>query len=259
MKIEIEKLKMEGNRSLLQNKDFHYLGIVGSRSILNYTENVLEDLFENYLIGNPFCIVSGGMYGVDLFSHNLSQKFGLKTIVVLPGGIRNYKNSHLYSSLKIKNWDNLLILSQFDEDISPRKYTFLERNKMVVELSEVLLVAQSSVKSGSIYSGNYALNKNKKVVAVPFSLDKFQFLGNNNLINRGARIYENGNTVLSEFSIKVSSTDISEKIKHALSNKGKTVIEISEELEVDVKVVEKSVLNLILEGSIFYNGEKYFV
>ena len=68
----------EGDYGLLDSSQ-KKLSIVGSRSILDQTKTVLEDLFEE-LKHFDICIVSGGMYGVDIFSHNQALLNNMKTI-----------------------------------------------------------------------------------------------------------------------------------------------------------------------------------
>lgn len=252
-------LRYRGNSELLGNSELHYLGIVGSRSILKYTEEVLETLFSEYLKNYPFCIVSGGMYGVDLFSHNLALKHGLKTIVVLPCGISNYDNSILSSSLKSSKDSEVLVISQYDDFVFPKKYFFLERNRLVVSLSKTLLVAQSSMKSGSSYSGNYSLTQNKKTYCVPLSLDKPMFQGNNHLISKGARVYLDGKSILNEFGIVENLKPLSEKIADLLTKTPLTEEELLIKMKTKVNhdTLQKSLLKMILEGVLFFDGERY--
>jgi DNA processing protein len=246
---------LDGDKNLLEDSSFK-LGVVGSRSIIKYTKNVLEDLFQE-LKNFDFCIVSGGMYGVDIFSHNLALENNLKTIIVLPQGITSYKNSILYRQLNLKSNSKFLFVSEYPDNFAPRKYTYIERNKVISCLSEVLLVAQASYKSGSISTAYSTLKQNKKLISVPFSLDNIQFQGTNLLIEKGSKIYLNASSVLSEFNL--SDNIVEFQIKDSLSIGSKNIDELQNIIGVNFNLLQKGILKLILEGQIFYDGEKYYL
>jgi len=246
---------LSGDKNLLTDNSLK-LSIVGSRSILSYSRSVLENLFEE-LSNFDFCIISGGMYGVDMYSHNLALEYNLKTIFVLPQGIDDYFKSSLFNLIKFKDNSKFLFLSEYSNSFKPRKYTFLNRNKIISDLSDVLLVCQASLKSGSISTANHHFKNNKKIISIPFSLEHKQFQGTNSLISRGAEIYLNPETVLKSFSI--IQKDIYKSIISIIYENPITLSCISKLLNVDEGVVEKSVLKLILEGQIYFDGEKYFV
>jgi DNA processing protein len=232
------------------------LSIVGSRSILDQSKMVLENLFEE-LKGFDLCIVSGGMYGVDIYAHNLALMQDMKTIFVLPQGIESYKKSSLNRQLRFKPQSSFLYISDYPSIFSPRKYTFLERNKIIAELSEVTLVAQASIKSGSLSTAFSALKKSKKVIAIPVSLHNPQFQGTNYLISKGSIIYLNPETVLDSIGLEKSSID--SQIIETLRYQPFSLQELSNKLEVSVVLVQRNLLKLILEGAISFDGVKYYI
>ncbi len=245
----------DGDYSILEDSSFK-LGVVGSRLLISYTKNVLEDLFQE-LKNFDFCIVSGGMYGVDMYAHNLALENNLKTIIVLPQGINSYKNSSLYKQLKLKPKSKYLLLSEYSTEIGPRKFTYIERNKIIASLSDVLLVAQASYKSGSISTAYSAIKQNKNLVSVPFSLENIQFQGTNLLIEKGSKIYLNPTSILSQFNI--ANKDIEIQIKEILSKGSKNLTQLENLVGANSVFLQKSILKLILEGEIFFNGEEYYL
>ena len=252
----LEKYYFQGNKSLLY-EDSYKLAIVGSRSITSYTKDILDNLFyelKNY----DFTIISGGMYGVDIYAHNLSLKNNLKTIFVLPQGIESYKKSSLFNQLKIPdNLDNFLFLSKYSSDELPRNYTFLERNKIISNISSCVFVAQAGDKSGSFSTGMHSLKNSKKVFCPPFSLDSIQFQGTNTLISLGASIYLKPTDLLDFFNI--DSCNLENEISKLLKNEPKSLQELSNFLGIKVTLLEKNLLNLILRGGILFDGEKYYL
>lgn len=251
-----EKYFFEGDKSLLYD-DSYKLAVVGSRSILNYTKNIIEDLFSE-IKSYKFTLISGGMYGVDIFAHNLALENNLKTVIVLPQGIENYKISPLYSQLKLKNREgNYLLLSKYKGEDSPRKHTFLERNRVISNLSSSVLVAQAGIKSGSFSTGLFSIKNSKKVFCPPFSLDDFQFQGTNLLLKLGASLYLRPSDLLEFYEI--DSEVIENKIIESLKIQPKSISRISELLDIELGLVEKNLLKLILKGKILFDGENYYL
>jgi len=245
----------EGDYGLLDSSQ-KKLSIVGSRSILDQTKTVLEDLFEE-LKHFDICIVSGGMYGVDIFSHNQALLNNMKTIFVLPQGIESYKKSNLNKQLKLKNSSIFLYSSEYPSTFAPRKYTFLERNKIIANLSEVTLVAQASVKSGSLSTAFAAFKNSKKVISVPISLHNHQFQGTNYLLTKGSVVYLNPETVLS--SLELQNINLEKQIMDILKYEPHSLFSLSKKLETNIGLVQKNLLKLILEGGISFDGVHYYI
>lgn len=177
-----------GNYHFLDNQSLKCIGIVGSRLILDYTKDVLEELIQilkNYKV----CVVSGGMYGVDLYVHNLCIQNNIPTILIIPFSISYYLKSSLYKDLQNNDLSKFCIVSQSEESSLIRKFTFLKRNKLIVDSSDLILIAQSGIKSGSIYSGNYSLKCKKITYCIPNNINQKKFQGNNYLISKGSHIY----------------------------------------------------------------------
>lgn len=251
----LDKYYYYGNKSLLNDNSLK-LGVVGSRNISSYTMGILETLFEE-LKDFDFTIVSGGMYGVDIYSHNLALKNNLKTICVLPQGIETYRSSSLYSQLRNVSFENLLLLSEYENNFLPRKYSYLERNKLICKLSSSIFVAQAGTISGSISTGLFALKNSIKVLCPPFPLDNMSFQGTNLLISKGAKIYLKPQDILDIFSLNKKSIEGS--ILKILINQPSSILEICELCDSNTDLVRKNLLELILKGQIFFDGEKYFL
>ena len=245
----------EGDLDILEDSSIK-IAIVGSRSILPYTISILENLFDE-LENFDICIVSGGMYGVDIYSHNLALSRNLKTIFVLPQGIENYKNSSLYNQIKIKENSKFLFISKYPKLASPKKHTYIERNKIIVDLSKLVFVAQASYNSGSLSTGNFSLRKGKPTVSLPFSLENNQFQGTNFLIEKGSKIYLSPESILKILGFYVDNIDL--KIKELINFTPIGLQDLSKKLESDSRYLEKRLLKMILDGEIFFDGEKYYL
>ena len=87
-------------------------------------------------------------------------------MTVLPCGIDlKYPavNKNLLSDIE----KNGLLLSQFKEGFKATPYSFVLRNEIVVALSDVLVVVEAELSSGSMRSIEYALKMSKEIYVFP--------------------------------------------------------------------------------------------
>jgi|GEM_PF-1389847 len=176
----------EGDYSLL-SKNYKKIAIVGSRKPENKTIRFIESFFEKYsdLIKN-FVVVSGLAVGVDSLIHKYSLDNNIKTIAVLGNGIFYYYPS-VNKELQLKISKKGLLLAEYPDNISPKKYYFPYRNRIISLISDIVVVFQASEKSGSIITGRYALEFGKELI-VPFLGFGYSFSGSKKLINSGGKL-----------------------------------------------------------------------
>lgn len=166
-----------GNVELLQKP---LVSIVGSRRPNSYTKTLTLKL-ANALVRSGKVVVSGGAMGVDALAH---RGAGAKnTIAVLGSGIDVLYpaiNKELLRSIAKEG----LLLSQFDNNFKPTKWSFVVRNKIVVTLGEYLVITQADLGSGSMRSAEIALEMGKKIYVFPHRIGESEgtnYLLKNNL------------------------------------------------------------------------------
>ncbi len=76
-----------------------------------------------------------------------------------------------------------MILSAYKEKEKAKNYTFVLRNEIVVALSELLIVTEADINSGSLTSVNYALKMGKDVYTLPHRIN--ESLGTQKIIKKG--------------------------------------------------------------------------
>jgi DNA processing protein len=112
------------------------------------------------------CVVSGGAMGVDAIAHEGAFP---NTIAVLANGL-----DIIYPKVNKKLLEKIasesLLLSEYRDGEEARAYTFVERNRIVVALGEVLVIAQADLDSGSMRSAEFALKTGKKIYVLPHRL-----------------------------------------------------------------------------------------
>jgi len=154
------KIFYKGDISLLNTPK---VAIVGTRRPSKYTREMTAILASK--LSQKYTIVSGGALGVDAISHHNAKK----TIMVSPAGIEAIYpkiNKNLIENI-IKN--NLLI-SEYEGNVLPRAYYFIHRNRIIVNISDFLIITEADENSGSMRSFEWAKKYNKKVFVLPHRL-----------------------------------------------------------------------------------------
>jgi DNA processing protein len=160
------------------------VSIVGSRKCSYYGENVAE-LISKELALNNINVISGMARGIDSIAHNSTLKNLGFTCAILGCGVDVVyprENNKLYEQIIDKG----CIISEFPPGTPPYALNFPIRNRIISALSEVIVVVEADLKSGTLITANYALNQGKDVMAVPGQVFSSISRGTNKLIKDGA-------------------------------------------------------------------------
>lgn len=151
-----------GNPDLLNRTK---VSIVGSRKAYPYSRTVITSL-SNELAKREVCVISGGAMGIDATAHEGAFP---NTIAVLANGLDIVYPKVNKKLLHKMSMDSLLI-SEYADTVEAKPYSFVRRNRLVVALGEVLVLAQADLNSGSMRSVDYALEMGKKIYVLPHRL-----------------------------------------------------------------------------------------
>ena len=151
------KLFYKGDLSLL---DKPKIAIVGSRKPNQYTKEITAKL--SSILSKKYVIVSGGAMGVDAIAHKNAKS----TIMVSPAGI-DIIYPKINKTLIENIINNHLLITEYEEGYKPRPYSFVQRNRIVVGISEFIIITQADIDSGSMKSFEIAKKLNKKVYVIP--------------------------------------------------------------------------------------------
>lgn len=178
---DFKGLHIAGNLELLKSPK---VAIIGTRTPNQYTKHYTATLSAQ-LSTRGFVVLSGGAIGVDSIAHANS---GTRSIMVLPCGLNvNYpkENARLIESKR----QNALVLSEYKRDFMPHKHSFLERNRIIIALSDFVIIPQADLQSGSMSSANLCFALNLKPFVLPHRLN--ESLGTQELLskNRALCIY----------------------------------------------------------------------
>ena len=170
-----------GDLSLIDKKT---IGVIGMRYPSEYGIEVTQS-FVHDLVDKDYIIVSGLALGIDGIAHRQAIASNGKTIAVLGCGIDYcYPSVHLDLYEEIKR--NHLLVSEYPLNLSPKKWYFPARNRLIAGLSKNLLVTEAKEKSGTMITVGFALEQGKDVMAVPSPFNGHE--GCNMLIQQGAKL-----------------------------------------------------------------------
>lgn len=190
-----EQLYYIGNIDLLSNKS---IAIIGSRSCSDYGIRMAEK-FSKELTEHGICIVSGMAKGIDGVAHKNCLESGGNTIAVLGCGvdiIYPKQNQNLYHEI-INNGG--LIISEYNPGTEADTKYFPQRNRIVSGLSMGVLVIESAYRSGTSITAKFAVEQGKKVFCIPNNIEEITAVGNNRLIQEGAKLVTSVEDILEEY------------------------------------------------------------
>jgi DNA processing protein len=161
------------------------VAIIGSR---NAGETSLAFTYEtaHYLAGNGANVISGYARGVDRVAYEGATSAQGYTTVVLPHGINKLSNVQMYNILPKIEAGNVLLLSQFHPDVHWLVSRAMERNKVVVALAQVVIVAEANTQGGT-WNGAISALEQKRPLYVCQTETTSLLTGNQALIERGGR------------------------------------------------------------------------
>ena len=171
----------EGDVSLLQ---LPAVAVVGARACTNYGREWARRIAAG-VSGAGGVVVSGLAAGVDMAAHLAAEG---RTIAVLGQGI----------SARMAGWQRRvrtevlrrggLVLSEFPPDYPANTYTFPVRNRIIAGLSRVVVVIEAGERSGTRNTATHARTFDRKVLALPGSLEAPASRGCIALLEEGASV-----------------------------------------------------------------------
>ncbi len=193
-----QKLFYKGDLTIL---DRTCIAVVGTRRCTQYGKMMTEKIIEE-LSHYEVTIVSGLAKGIDTIAHKAAIKNNLKTVAVLPSGIIDIyppENKNLAKEISEKG----LLISEYEENSRPSKYTFPQRNRIISGLSIATLVVEAPEKSGALITARLALEQNREIFVVPQDVDRFQGIGALKLLQKcGAYPVSSGQEIIEQLSLQ---------------------------------------------------------
>lgn len=183
----------QGNIELLSKPK---LAVVGARQASQIGCQSVKKIIKE--TNNQFVIVSGLARGIDTAAHVSALKNGGSSIAVIGSGLDVYyptENKKLQEYMSY----NHLVLSEYFTGEQPLKFHFPERNRIIAELCQGIVVAEAKMRSGSLITCERALEEGREVFAIPGNIIDGKSDGCHHLIQEGAKCIISGKDILSEY------------------------------------------------------------
>ena len=196
-------LFLRGNAELLHTPS---AAIVGSRHATPQAMRIAKD-FGRALSEKGIPVVSGMASGIDTAAHQGALQADGGTIAVWGTGIdRIYPPSNKNLAYEIA--EKGLIVSEFPLDTRPFAGNFPRRNRLIAALSQLTLVVEAALESGSLITAKLAAEMGREVMAVPGSIDNPHSKGCHKLIKDGAKLVECLDDILHECPQLLQNTPV---------------------------------------------------
>lgn len=193
-------------RGALPDSTFKKLAVVGSRALTPYGQEACESLLAG-LSGYPISIISGLALGGDACAHRAALTAGLHTVAIPGSGLNDRAISpqtNLGLAKEILAGGGAL-LSEHPSTETARPAYFPSRNRIVVGLSDAVLVIEAGERSGTLITARLASDYNRSLMCVPHRIGDPNSEGSHQFIRLGAELVTSSEHILETLGLKASS------------------------------------------------------
>lgn len=161
------------------------VAVVGSRKPTTYGRAVSQQIVSE-LARHDVIVVSGLAIGHDGLAHRACLDAGGATIAVIGNGLNDiYPRRNQGLARDIIDAGGAII-SEYPPDTPVYPSHFLERNRLISALADVVVVIEAGERSGTLNTASHALAQGREVMAVPGNITSPLSRGCNKLIAEGA-------------------------------------------------------------------------
>ena len=210
------------------------IGIIGARKATPYGIKAARAVASWCAqLGLP--VYSGAAVGCDQAAHTGALEANGTTVAILGCGadiIYPRGASTLFSRIVERG----CVLSSFGWGEHPKRYTFVERNRLIVALSHVLVVVEGRMPSGTFSAVNWAQQLNVDIAVVPGSIFSSESIGPHHLLRNGAIPLCNKEDLVDALALTIEYEELSpDEIKRtALSRDERAMLEMVESMPLSV-------------------------
>ena len=168
------------------NENGPTVAIVGTRRCTRYGTEVAVE-FGRGLAEAGVVVVSGLASGIDTAGHAgvLAARGGTPPVAVVATGL-----DIVYPAQNRTLWRRVAdagqIISEAPLGVGPARWRFPARNRIIAALADVLVVVESHLEGGSMYTVTAALERDRPVLVVPGPIRSPASEGANRLLSDGA-------------------------------------------------------------------------
>lgn len=172
------------------------LAIVGSRRCSEYGVRA-AGYFAKAMTREGIPIISGGAKGIDTAAHEACLQAGGVTVAVLGCGldiVYPSENAKLFARIAEQG----ALVTEYPPGVPPIAANFPARNRIIVGLSQAVLVAEAGKRSGAVITANIAADEGREVYCVPGNIFDGSSIGCHELIRTGAKLVDMPQDILDD-------------------------------------------------------------
>lgn len=172
------------------------LAIVGSRRCSEYGVRA-AGYFAKAMTREGIPIISGGAKGIDTAAHEACLQSGGVTVAVLGCGLDIVyppENAKLFARIAEQG----ALVTEYPPGVPPAAANFPARNRIIVGLSQAVLVAEAGKRSGAVITANIAADEGREVYCVPGNIFDGSSIGCHDLIRTGAKLVDMPQDILDD-------------------------------------------------------------
>jgi len=176
-------LYVKGDLSPLGRDTTSIVTLVGARAATGYGEFVTQETVQG-LTAEGFTIVSGIAYGIEGTAMRSAIVSGDRPVAFLAGGLdRPYPAGH--QDLVDRIVENGAVVSEVPPGMTPTKWRFMQRNRLLAAASSATVVVEAGARSGSLHVAANAARLGREVAAFPGPVTSASSAGTHLLISDG--------------------------------------------------------------------------
>lgn len=166
-----------------ESMSMNAISVIGARLASEYGLELTRELVR-FSVSQGWSIVSGGALGIDAAASSSAIDNSGTTVAVMAGGLdRLYPRENIGLFQKIK--ESGALISECAPGVSPSRWRFLQRNRLIAALGHATLVVEAGFRSGSINTAFHANDLGRPVGAMPGPVDSVRSAGCHRLIREG--------------------------------------------------------------------------
>ena len=161
------------------------IAVVGTRNPSDYSVETTSKLC-NSLVGQSFILASGFANGIDRIANSVSLENDMPTIAVCGTPL---ESDYPKGSAEIKQHiaQNGVVISEFYPGCKQMGNAFVNRNRILVGLSDGVLFCECSADSHGLDNAKHAITQGKPIFVIPpHDIFDERYFGQRNLMRNGA-------------------------------------------------------------------------
>lgn len=169
------------------------VSVIGARVCSEYGRYMAESLASD-ISKKGIDVISGMAYGIDGLAQAAALENG-PSYGILGCGVNvcyPRANRDLYEHLKKEGG----VISEYAVSAPAKSDNFPYRNRIISALSDIVIVIEAKIKSGTFITVDYALSQGREIMVVPGRVTDPLSVGCNALISQGAHPVQSADDVL---------------------------------------------------------------